>query len=93
MRSRRGLVLMLRMATFHTEGSCVVKVCRLDACARAVLSRVVGPTEPCWGGDGGGLWTETEGGYMREKEEKMGVDDRTGDVGVSSESLNAILAV
>jgi len=38
MRSRRGLALMPRMAMFHTEGSCVVKVCRLGAHARAELS-------------------------------------------------------
>jgi hypothetical protein len=89
MRSRRGLALMLRMAAFHTEGSCVVKVCRLGACARAVLSRVVGPKGLCGGGAGGWL----EAGYARENEEKTGVDDSTGDVGVSSESLNAMLAV
>ena len=67
MRSRRGLALIFRMAMFHTEGSCVVNVCRLGACANAVLSQVVGPAEGCCRGVGGGLaaagvWTETEGG-------------------------------
>lgn len=47
----------------------------------------------CWEVGGvlsAGMWTE---GYARENEEKTVVDDRTGDVGVSSESLNAMLAV
>jgi hypothetical protein len=54
MRSSCGLALMVRMATFHTDGSSVVKVWRLGAWAKAVLSCVLGPRGLCGGGVGGG---------------------------------------
>jgi len=60
-RSSRGLELMVRMARFHTEGRCVVNVWRLGACARALASCVVGPTELCVGG-GLGVVCEKRGG-------------------------------
>ena len=56
----------------------------------------MGPIGPCWGGVGGlrvvVVRAGAEGGYT-ENDAKTGVDDRIGDVGVSSESLNAMLAV
>lgn len=78
MRSSAGFAAIEAMETFHTDGNCVENVWRAGDAARAVARDVMGPLAMgCGAGKAG----------------KKGLRDMLGDMGVSSESLNAMFAV